>query len=71
MTSAQSATSAPILDSPIPIRELLPWTLFGLVLAAILIYFVGAEGGATALTNGPFAHELTHDGRHLLGFPCH
>jgi cobalt transporter subunit CbtB len=67
-TAASTAPAAPL---PIPLRELAPWAVFALLIAAVLVYFVGAEGGATALTNGTFVHELTHDGRHLLGFPCH
>ncbi len=27
--------------------------------------------GATALFSGSYVHEFVHDGRHLLGFPCH
>ncbi len=65
-------TTAPrVTPAPIPVRQLLPWAAFGLLLAAVLVYFVGAEGGGAALTDGTFVHELTHDGRHLLGFPCH
>ena len=56
---------------PIPLRELLPWALFGGVVALLLIYFVGAEQGATSLISGHFIHEFVHDGRHLLAFPCH
>ena len=41
----------------------------GLFLLAI--YFVGAEQGATSLISGTYVHEFVHDGRHLLGFPCH
>jgi hypothetical protein len=37
----------------------------------LLIYFVGAEEGATSLIKGMYVHELVHDARHLLGFPCH
>ncbi|TDD94065.1 CbtB domain-containing protein [Actinomadura rubrisoli] len=55
----------------VPIREVLPWAVFAVVLAAVLIYFVGAEQGATSLFGGTWVHEFTHDGRHLLGFPCH
>lgn len=55
----------------VPLRELLPWAIFGLLLAVIAIYFVGAEQGATSLVGGNWVHEFTHDGRHLLGFPCH
>ncbi len=57
--------------APSPVRQLLPWTVFAMLLGAILVYFVAAEGGVTSLVNGAFVHELTHDGRHLLGFPCH
>ena len=43
-----------------------------IVLTMLLaIYFVGAEQGATSLIPGMYVHELVHDGRHLLGFPCH
>ncbi|MFD0691169.1 CbtB domain-containing protein [Actinomadura fibrosa] len=55
----------------VPIREILPWAVFAVVLGAVLIYFVGAEQGATSLFGGTWVHEFTHDGRHLLGFPCH
>ena len=55
----------------IPLRELLPWALFGGLLMLLLIYFVGAEQGATSLVHGRAIHEFVHDGRHLLGFPCH
>jgi cobalt transporter subunit CbtB len=36
-----------------------------------LVYFVGMEQGAAALFEGDVVHEWVHDGRHLLGFPCH
>jgi hypothetical protein len=54
----------------IPVRELAPWVLFGLIFL-LMIYFVGAEEGATSLIPGMYVHEFVHDGRHLLGFPCH
>ena len=41
------------------------------VLGTLLIYFVGAEQGATSLISGHYVHEFVHDARHLLGFPCH
>jgi hypothetical protein len=68
------ATALPVprpTPAAIPVRELLPWTIFGLLLAVIAIYFVGAEQGAFSLVNGSVVHEFMHDGRHLLGFPCH
>ena len=55
----------------IPLREVLPWAAFVVLLALITLYFVGAEQGATSVLSGQGVHELLHDGRHLLGFPCH
>jgi hypothetical protein len=64
-------TSVPgVAAPPIPVREVLPWAIFA-ALALLAIYFVGAEEGATSLFNGMYVHEFLHDGRHLLGFPCH
>ena len=56
---------------PIPAKELLPWAIFGGLLCLLAIYFVGAEEGATSMISGMYVHEWVHDGRHLLGFPCH
>ena len=67
-----SATFAPAAQPvAIPLREALPWAIFcGLVLL-VAIYFVGAEEGATSIVKGMYVHEFVHDGRHLLGVPCH
>ena len=54
----------------IPVREIAPWLVFGLLLLT-MIYFVGIEEGATSIVSGMYVHEYVHDGRHLLGFPCH
>jgi hypothetical protein len=54
----------------LPIRDVAPWLLF-IPLCLLAIYFVGAEEGATSLIRGTYVHEFVHDGRHLLGFPCH
>jgi hypothetical protein len=72
----QSAAVGSVFPQPIsipviPIRELLPWAIFGGLLMLLAIYFVGAEQGATSLIQGRYVHEFVHDGRHLLGFPCH
>jgi cobalt transporter subunit CbtB len=55
----------------IPVREIVPWAVFAAVLGLALLYFVGAEQGATSIISGSTVHEFVHDGRHLLGFPCH
>ena len=55
----------------IPVRELVPWAVFAGVFLLFLLYIVGAEQGATSLVGGHYIHELVHDSRHMLGFPCH
>jgi hypothetical protein len=68
------ALERPAAAPPAPIaspRELLPYACFAGLLCTILIYFVGAEEGALSLIAGNGVHELVHDARHLLGFPCH
>ncbi len=50
---------------------MLPWLIFTVLLFSVALYFISAEQGATALFAGNAVHEWTHDGRHLLGFPCH
>ena len=55
----------------IPVREILPWAVFSGLLCLLALYFIGAEQGATSLFPGMYIHEFVHDGRHLLGFPCH
>ncbi|WP_244816273.1 CbtB-domain containing protein [Caballeronia sp. Lep1P3] len=68
-----AASASPSLDAPVPIpvREVLPWAVFIGLILLIAIYFVGAEQGATSIFSGMYVHEFVHDGRHLLGFPCH
>jgi hypothetical protein len=67
-----TATFAPAVQPvAIPVREILPWAIFAGLILMIAIYFVGAEEGATSLIRGMYVHEFVHDGRHLLGFPCH
>lgn len=61
---------APAL-APLSVREVLPWLVFAGLLMLLGWYFVSAEEGATSLIAGNAVHEWVHDGRHLLGFPCH
>jgi hypothetical protein len=68
---AQVAAVPAVAAAPIPLRELLPWAVFGGLVAVLAIYFFGAEQGALSVFPGNTVHEFVHDGRHLLGFPCH
>ncbi|GAB2662651.1 CbtB domain-containing protein [Prescottella soli] len=40
------------------------------LLAMLALYLVGFDQGAIS-RSGMYMHELMHDGRHLLGLPCH
>ena len=73
---AQSAVAQPTVTTPdmpakLPIGAIAPWAVFLGILMLVLLYFVGAEQGATSVFGGTYVHEFVHDGRHLLGFPCH
>lgn len=68
MSDIAIASSRPV---PLPVGEILPWAVFAGLILLFVLYFIGAEEGATALISGSYIHEFVHDGRHLLGFPCH
>jgi hypothetical protein len=70
-STAPLAGTPDLTITPIPVREWLPWAVFAWVLLMLAVYFVGAEQGAFSLFSGAGVHEWMHDGRHLLGFPCH
>lgn len=69
------ATYTPAIARPYPVtipwREIVPWAVFAGIILSLFIYFVGAEQGAVSMFSGTWVHEFVHDGRHLLGFPCH
>lgn len=47
------------------------WSALAVVAALLLMaYLVAFDQGAVS-QSGMFLHELMHDGRHLLGVPCH
>lgn len=71
MIPADHAALPAPLPAALPWRQLAPWAVFGTLLALLALYFVGAEQGATSMVAGHGVHEFVHDGRHLLGFPCH
>jgi putative cobalt transporter subunit CbtB len=62
-----SAVAAP----PFSLSAVLPWLIFAGLLLLVALYFLSTEQGATSLLSGTAVHEWLHDGRHLLGFPCH
>jgi hypothetical protein len=47
------------------------WTALAVIaLMLLLTYLVAFDQGAVS-RSGMYLHELMHDGRHLLGVPCH
>jgi Probable cobalt transporter subunit (CbtB) len=60
-----------IATPPFSLVQVLPWLIFAGMLALVAMYFISAEQGAASLFSGTGVHEWVHDGRHLLGFPCH
>jgi len=70
--SHASAVATPAIEVPsIPLAQLAPWlVLFGLI-AGLAVFFVSADQGALSIPSGTLIHEFVHDGRHLLGYPCH
>ncbi|MFG1603462.1 CbtB domain-containing protein [Actinoplanes sp. NPDC049265] len=47
------------------------WIALAVVAGALLLaYLVAFDQGAIS-RSGMYMHELMHDGRHLLGVPCH
>ena len=55
---------------PIPFGRLLPWTAAAALLALLVYATAFAEQGVAGPA-GSLLHEVMHDGRHLLGVPCH
>ena len=56
-------------STTIPVPSLRRW-LLSVPLFLLVAYLVLMDNGAISQT-GTFLHELMHDGRHLLGVPCH
>ena len=50
------------------------WAWMAMALALGLLYAVTLDNGllsSQVSTSSMYLHELFHDGRHLLGVPCH
>lgn len=71
MSSVIHTPPVAVARPPFSVQQVLPWLIFAAMLLLVAMYFVSAEQGATSLLSGTAVHEWTHDGRHLLGFPCH
>jgi hypothetical protein len=45
-------------------------TVLVVAIALAVLWLAAFEHGQLLGSTGVFLHELTHDGRHLLGIPC-
>ena len=68
--SAVPVAGAPSVPT-IPFGQLAPWALLFGLLGTLVLFFVSTDQGAVSLLAGTAIHEWVHDGRHLLGYPCH
>jgi len=69
-----AAPAAQPIATPVvvPISRSLVWLGGTALLALLVYYFVGIDQGALSVFgNDTHVHELVHDSRHFLGFPCH
>jgi cobalt transporter subunit CbtB len=58
-------------DAPAGAHIAIPtWVWFTTALALFAVYVVFQENGLVT-SHWATVHELFHDGRHALGFPCH
>jgi hypothetical protein len=63
--TTQTASSAPAIST-----RVLGTAVGVVILLMLLTYLVAFDQGAVS-QSGMYLHELMHDGRHLLGVPCH
>jgi hypothetical protein len=62
------------LDRPVDVVTVPAWAWLALLLALIGLWLVSFEDGQVVHLFGQanaLLHETFHDGRHLLGVPCH
>ena len=71
MSEITQATPVAVSAPPLSLRQVLPWLIITAMMLLVAVCFISAEQGVSSLLSGTAVHEWVHDGRHLLGFPCH
>ena len=67
--SQPTAATTPLV---LPASRAILWLVGTALFALAVYYFIGVDQGAVSVFgNDTHIHELVHDGRHFLGFPCH
>ncbi|NMO01079.1 CbtB-domain containing protein [Gordonia sp. TBRC 11910] len=71
--SMQTGSKAPALAVPdLSVASAALVLTLTVVLAGLAYYFLGYDQGAVSVFGSDtHIHELVHDSRHYLGFPCH
>ena len=70
-TDAMSSQTATIAVA-VPAVAAWLWLTGAALLALAVYYFVGIDQGAVSVFgDNTLIHEFVHDGRHLVGVPCH
>ncbi len=68
MPKASATTATTAIPAVSPRLVAAAATVTGVML--LMAYLVAFDQGALS-QSGMYLHELMHDGRHLLGVPCH
>jgi cobalt transporter subunit CbtB len=71
MTAVVSPAAAPAHTAPTGEHIAVPAWAFALVAVGLLVSYLVLQENGLVLSNWMIVHELAHDGRHALGFPCH
>ncbi len=75
MTASTQTTAAKAPSLAIPklsVASAALWLSATVLLAALAYYFIGYDQGVVSVFGSDtHVHELVHDARHFLGFPCH
>ena len=70
--AALEPTAAPIDAAAVASLTGTLWLLGTAFFSLLAVYFIGVDQGMTSVFgHNLMIHEFVHDGRHLLGFPCH
>lgn len=67
MTASTHASPIPA----VPAIHVPGWAWVMAVLGVFVLYLALQDNGALLSSHSNVMHELTHDGRHALGLPCH
>lgn len=76
MSNQLSNPAVQAIATPTPVVVSAPagfaWLLGTAVIGVLAYYFIGIDQGMVSMFGADaHVHELVHDARHLLGFPCH